>query len=88
MIVKVDESMFMKWKNNAGHVLPWQWIFGDVCNQTKIFFFKYHTNLWMYYYMLSFNKIRKDLPYIQIHGKDIVQLDEEKFNDFQVNHKY
>lgn len=30
----------------------------------------------------------KDLSYIQIHGKDIVQLDKEEFNDFKVNHKY
>ena len=34
-IVEIDESLFIKLKNNCARVLPKQWVFGGICREIK-----------------------------------------------------
>lgn len=40
-IVRIDESVFLKHRNQAGRVFSRQWIFGGVCRETDKFCFSF-----------------------------------------------
>jgi hypothetical protein len=44
LTVEIDESLFSKSKNN-GHILPEQWVFGGICQETRVSLWQFQSEV-------------------------------------------